>query len=147
MGDQRRQAGPDAEEPFVFRHYHRVLELHGRHLLPRSVDALGHTQLRQGPAHADHGNGTRSGSREVQGCDGWNCIQGEVDSGRSTQHSAFSHETVWRGETRKPFTPKDAEEAKERKGKIAQTETKAAWFAIRVRGRFHFVPPCLLAGY
>ena len=56
---KRRQARPDAEEPELQRHHHRVLEFLRRHLRTGALDALGHAQLRQGPARADDGHRPR----------------------------------------------------------------------------------------
>src|SRR5260370_7381940 len=59
VGDQKREARADAEESFVFRDHHGVLEFDGRNLLARRVDAMGNSKLRQRPAAAGRGHRTR----------------------------------------------------------------------------------------
>ena len=51
--------GTDDEESFVFGDHHRVLELAGRLVLARPVDAVGHAELRQGAAATGDGNRAR----------------------------------------------------------------------------------------
>src|SRR5271165_4071588 len=58
LGDQARETGAHAEEPFIFRDHDRVLEFDGRDLLARRVGDLGNSELRQGPAAAGCGHGT-----------------------------------------------------------------------------------------
>ena len=54
-----------AQESQLQRHHHGILEQLRRHLLARLLDALGHAQLRQGPAHADHGHRPRRRARAL----------------------------------------------------------------------------------
>ena len=90
LGDCRRQARSHAEEPFLLRHHHRVLEFDGCHLFARRVDAVGHTQLRQGTAATGDGNRTRRCSGAVPQRQGRHGIQGErIDDAhpRSSRHN------------------------------------------------------------
>src|SRR6266702_2895963 len=57
MGDQRRKESPHVEEPQLQRDHHGVLEFLRCYLQVRSLDALGHAQLRKRATHADHGHG------------------------------------------------------------------------------------------
>ncbi len=53
LGDQERQAGPDAEERHLCRDHHPILELLRPGLRTGGLEDLGHGQLRQGRAAAD----------------------------------------------------------------------------------------------
>ena len=59
LGNQGRQEGPHDQESQLQRNHHGVLEQLRRHLLARLLDTVGHAQLRQGPAQAGDGHGTR----------------------------------------------------------------------------------------
>src|SRR5712692_3078132 len=65
MEDQGREASSHAEESELQRHHHGILEQLRRHLLAPTLDPLGHAQLRQGPAHADHGHRPRGLARAL----------------------------------------------------------------------------------
>src|SRR4051794_40279290 len=53
LGDQGRQADPDAAESDLYRDQPALLGRDGHDREPRRVDLLGHPELRQGPADAD----------------------------------------------------------------------------------------------
>jgi TldD protein len=59
LGNARRQARAHAEKPQLQRHFHRVLERLRGHRRAGALDALGCSELRQGPARTDHGHGPR----------------------------------------------------------------------------------------
>ena len=65
MGDQGRQARADGEESVVFGDHDGVLEFAGCDLLARRVDAVGNSELRQGPAAAGNGNRTWGGAGAI----------------------------------------------------------------------------------
>ena len=65
LGNQGRQENAHAEKSQLQRHHHGILEQLRRHLFARALDALGHAQLRQGPAHADDGHGPRRIARAL----------------------------------------------------------------------------------
>src|SRR5207244_2332524 len=56
LGDQGRQENTHAQESELRRHHHRVLEFLRRDLRSGGVDAVGNAELRQRPAHANHGH-------------------------------------------------------------------------------------------
>src|SRR5215475_6500836 len=67
MGNQGRQAPPDAEESIIFRDHDGVLELAGRYLFAGRVDLMGHAELWERAAAAGNGDRARSGARQVSG--------------------------------------------------------------------------------
>ena len=58
------------KNPILFRHHDGLLEFDGCNLLARSMDVMGHAELREGTAAAGHGNRSRRGPREVSACEG-----------------------------------------------------------------------------
>src|SRR5579871_2065047 len=80
MGDQGRQVGKNAEEPLLFRYYNRILEFNGRDLLTGRMDAMGHAQLRQGPADAGDGHGPWSLARAFSRRQDWDRLQREIET-------------------------------------------------------------------
>jgi hypothetical protein len=65
VGGQGWKKSAHAEEPQLQRNYDGVLEFVRRDLQDGSLDAVGHTELRQRPANADHGHGAWSGAIAV----------------------------------------------------------------------------------
>src|SRR5512132_1110575 len=78
MGDQARETRTHAEESILFGHHDRVLEFDGCNLFAGGVDVVGNTQLRQGPAAAGDGNGTRSLAGEISGDSRGDGVSGSV---------------------------------------------------------------------
>src|ERR1700758_2247754 len=78
MGDQRRQARPNAEESIVFGHHHGILEFAGCDLLSGGVDSVGNSKLRERPAAASDGNRPRGGAVSVSGDQGRIGVQERV---------------------------------------------------------------------
>src|SRR5437899_10374209 len=79
VGDQSWKALADGEESVVLGDYDGVLEFTGRALLARRVDAVGHSELRQGTAAAGDGNGAWSRAGEISGDSSGQRFQGELD--------------------------------------------------------------------
>ena len=75
LGNQGRQTWPHAEESLVLGNHDRVLELDGCDLFARSVDVVGNSKLRQGPAATSDGNWTRRGAGEISWDQSWFCVQ------------------------------------------------------------------------
>ena len=94
LGDQARQARADAEESFVFRDHHGVLEFDGRDLLARRVDDVGNSELRQGPAAAGCGDGTWRESGPVQEYSRWFGVF--VETGLTSSRLRGVRCAVWR---------------------------------------------------
>src|SRR5208283_3002309 len=65
MGDYWWQASKNVEEPILFRDLDRLLEFDGCYLFARRLDAVGYSQLREGPAATSDGYRSRRSSGEV----------------------------------------------------------------------------------
>src|SRR5438552_4552233 len=102
MGNQRRKKSPHAEESQLQRHHHRVLELLRRDLQARSLDAVGHAQLRKGSAYANHGHGPRGFAGAFSQCAHWNGLFKPMKSAtKSKKVSALASELLPERELRR----------------------------------------------
>src|ERR1700722_4202420 len=78
LGNQKWQARANAEKSFVFRDHDRVLEFHGRDLLTRRMDVMGHSELRQGTATTGGGHRSWRESGAISKHWRWFGLQGKL---------------------------------------------------------------------